>query len=716
MQGRKITILILSAFIAGTLLLVYIEYNSSKNINRLITANEQLMQEFNISTQLNELQKRIISTEYQIRDALAGKDPVQVQDLEIAVEEMEKQLSLQNYSAELSSLVQQKIKWNRQLIDTLVAAGKPAAAKLLNEPAGKELTAAILETVNKFDSSRKDHLDEATQLIDKSGQKAQQFSQTLIVLVLVSGAILFWYIISIIRRQILLIRQLNISEKKVKQSARIKENFMANMSHEIRTPMNAVLGFTDLLQQKPLDTEAKKYVATIKKSGENLLTIINDILDLSKIEAGMLRIEAVVFDIRKLVHSVEQLLKHKAEEKQLALVIETDPSIPELLEGDPTRLTQILVNLVGNGIKFTHQGSVRLTVSQVVQNDARTLLRFTIKDTGIGMDAKTLPAIFDRFRQAEDTTTRKFGGTGLGLAIVKELVSLQSGTIDVESQPGAGSLFRVEIPYKTAVHKPIEKPVPPPLPNPTPLNQQKNSRLLVVEDNEINQHLISQLLSNNEFLFDLAKNGKQALELLREKSYTLILMDIQMPEMDGYATTQEIRKRLHLDIPIIALTAHAMAGEREKCLGYGMNDYLSKPVREQELLKTLEKFILLEPSYSASYSCINLSYMREVSNGNLDYEQTVTRLFIDTIPGNLQLLEQYWNENSVSDLRQLAHSMKTTVSVMGINEQLQPSLDTLETDQLTEEKFRAAYGDIVNICEHALKEARQFYATIRPPA
>ena len=731
MTGKKISFYILGAFIAGTILLIYIQYNSSKNIDSLVDGNQRLIDEFKVNAELKELEKNIVTVESKVRGIITTKDSSYMEGLDRNINEIDADLRLLQkitdddssvlYIDKLDTLVQQKLLYNRQILDTFYHIGKTAAENLIANRNGKKLTDLIITIANKIDSTRKIHLSDTTISIDKSGEKAKRFSTILIVFVLVGGAGLFWYIINIIRKQTSLIQQLNISEKKVKEAAQLKENFMANMSHEIRTPMNAILGFTNLLQRKSLDGESKEYVQTIQKSGENLLATINDILDLSKIEAGMVRIESSPFSIRGLLHSIEVMLKPKATEKQLQLTVKIAESVPDILEGDTTRLTQILVNLIGNALKFTSEGSVSISITNEGLTGSVINTGITVADTGIGVDKEKLQYIFERFQQAEDSVTRKYGGTGLGLSIVRDLVLLQKGTIDVESEQGKGTKFSLMIPYKISAEDSTIAPV-----GGSSITAEINFErhyILVVEDNEINQSLIKHLFKSWELKYDLANNGIEAIEKLRVKKYDLILMDIQMPEMDGYTAAQEIRGKLKLTTPIIAMTAHALAGEREKCLSYGMNEYISKPIREEQLYKLIAQFTLRKTPVplhnettanvpAGEYKYIDLQYMKEVSNGNIEYEKTVTEQFIEALPGDLLQIENAWQHNHINDLRQLAHNMKTTVSVMGLNEVLQPYLDAIEYENLNEEDFRNKFLPVKFICEASIEEAKQFYNTL----
>ncbi|PZR21815.1 MAG: hybrid sensor histidine kinase/response regulator, partial [Citrobacter freundii] len=425
MTSKRIIYYLLAAFITGNLLLIFMQYNSARNIDNLILGNEKLLAEFKTGSELRELEKDVISMESNVRGAIAMADVNIAGDLEQQVNEVQADLSLLQqikddessirFVDELDRLVQEKIVFSRQVLDTFNHTGKRAAEELMTSQQGRRLMDSISIVVHKIDTSRQVLLTRVIESIDDSGRKARSWGTILIIIVLLSGAGLFWYIINRIASQNQLIRQLDASEKKEREAARIKENFLANMSHEIRTPMNAILGFTALLQKKKLDTESSAYVHTIRQSGENLLAIINDILDLSRIEAGMMRIEPTPFSVRSLIHSVETMFHEKTKEKGLLLTTAVEAGMADVLEGDAVRLTQILVNLIGNAVKFTQQGSINIAVHAEPLPDGLINLFVSVSDTGIGIEKEKLPRIFDRFRQAEDSITRKYGGTGLGL-------------------------------------------------------------------------------------------------------------------------------------------------------------------------------------------------------------------------------------------------------------------------------------------------------------
>ena len=720
----------LAAFVAGNFLLIYVQYNSAKNVNNLIEGNEKVLTEIDVINNLRDLNRAIVSMDNRTGSVLYAKgsstqknNNTKVITIQSYIDNLQKisdDDSSVKYIDVLDLLVHKKLLLGKNTLAILDTSAKNTGAVTIASGSEKKLNDSIRLVTHFIENSRHKLLAKVTVNIDKSGRKALNSGTTLILLVLMSGAVLFWIIIVTLRKQTQLILQLNISEKKVKEAAKLKEKFMANMSHEIRTPMNAILGFTNLLKSKNIDSESKLYVQTILKSGENLLTIINDILDLSKIEAGMMRIESAPFSIRNLVQSIEIMFKAKTDEKQLKLLVAVDESLPDILEGDATRLTQILVNLMDNAIKFTSKGSIEIKIINEAGDGKIIKTGITVSDTGIGIEKVKLQTVFERFQQAEDSVTRKYGGTGLGLSIVNDLVLLQNGTITVESESGKGTSFHLVIPFKIS----SEEINTISLSDSSTISKTdfENICVLVVEDNEINQSLIKHLFKSWQLDFDLATNGKEAIDKLILKKYNLILMDIQMPEMDGYTATQEIRNKLKSDIPIIAMTAHALEGEREKCLSYGMNEYISKPIREQLLHKLITQFIHIKVADvlqkkeianvdTSQYKYINLQYMMEVSNGNTGYEKTVTEQFIEAIPDNLTAMEKAWKSSDITSLQQLAHNMKTTISVMGLNKMLQPYLDAIEYEKLNEEFFWNNFLPVKSICDASVKEAKQFYST-----
>ena len=368
----------------------------------------------------------------------------------------------------------------------------------------------------------------------------------------------------------------------------IKEQFLTNMSHEIRTPMNAIVGFTDLLLKTELTADQKQCIDAVKTSGRNLIVIINDILDFSKIEAGKITFEQIEFDLKHLISTLTELILPKSMEKNIKISTKIDKRIPEQLIGDPTRLNQIFLNLVGNAIKFTEKGDVKIYADFVSEDDEHIELKFSVKDTGIGIPEDKLGCVFEGFMQATNDTNRKYCGTGLGLTIVKQLVELQGGSIAVKSTINLGTSFIFNLKFQKilpslALKSEFSGKT-------SELEHIEVLNILLVEDNRLNQILAKKVLTNWKWNVDVADNGLIALQKLKNTTYDIVLMDIQMPEMDGYEATRQIRKLSNptkRDIPIIALTAHAITGETEKCYNAGMNDYITKPFDEKVLYEKI---------------------------------------------------------------------------------------------------------------------------------
>jgi signal transduction histidine kinase/CheY-like chemotaxis protein len=380
-------------------------------------------------------------------------------------------------------------------------------------------------------------------------------------------------------------------------ASRAKSEFLANMSHEIRTPLNGIIGTVNLLKASCLDPRQLHYANLASTSGENLLELINDILDFSKIEAGKLAIETLDFDLGRLLTDLAGGLSLRAEQKKLTFTCEAAADVPLQLQGDPNRVRQVLLNLTGNALKFTGTGEVAVRIQLVERNADSAQLRFSVRDTGIGIAADKLGELFQKFTQADASTTRKFGGTGLGLAICKQLVELMGGQIGVTSREGAGAEFwftlRLAVQQAPAVMSGAAAAEPVATAKLALLPGQKSARVLVAEDNFINQEIIRALLGLLGLAPELVGDGLEAVRAVNEGNYDLVFMDMQMPELDGYEATQRIRAAAtgRARVPIIAMTANAMIGDREKCLKAGMDDYISKPIDTVALVGILQRWL-----------------------------------------------------------------------------------------------------------------------------
>jgi len=384
--------------------------------------------------------------------------------------------------------------------------------------------------------------------------------------------------------------QLIKSKENAEQGKKVKETFLANMSHELRTPVNGIIGLTNLLRKTPLNEQQNSMIDLLEVSSESLLGVINDVLDIAKMEAGKFSIIRSPNNVHDLLRSVYGLLKFKADENNIEFILTIAPDVPVNLMVDSLRLNQVLMNLLSNAIKFTNRGFVKLEVSVLQKNEDRVQLKFTVEDSGIGIPESRLSSVFDSFEQAEDDTAVKYGGTGLGLAIVKKLVELKGGELVVTSEPGKGSIFSF-INWYTATGKPKEKAA---FRTDKLLEQFENVRLLVAEDNLVNQFMLSKMLKDWDIEVEMVDNGQKALDKLQANHYDLVLMDTHMPEMNGYEAAKAIRRDFtepKRSIPIISLSAASFDYEQEEALLSGMNDVLSKPFQPQELHRKIKRLL-----------------------------------------------------------------------------------------------------------------------------
>jgi PAS domain S-box-containing protein len=465
------------------------------------------------------------------------------------------------------------------------------------------------------------------------------------------------------------------ARKRAETAESLQEQFLANMSHEIRTPMNGIIGMTNLLQKTELKHPQRDYVQIIKQSSDNLLVLINDILDLSKIKAGKISIEKIPFNLQSSLHSLTATFKLKAEEKNIHFSFIVHPDVPTTVKGDPYRLSQILSNLMSNAMKFTDKGSVTLDVTLKEVKDNLAHLCFKVIDTGIGIEEKNIHYIFESFAQESVSTTRKYGGTGLGLTITKQLVELQKGSIEITSEPGIGSTFSVILPFIISSNQEVSESIMPEIKPIKDIYDFSGKNVLIVEDNEINRIVLHSNLKQYNLNVTMAFNGLEAVNHLKNNpNIDLILMDLHMPEMDGYEATSYIRNELKLSIPIVILTASAMRNEKQKSVELGANEYLTKPFKPEDLHACLEQFLgtdasvinIAEPALDiADETTFDLTGLLKMADASVI--RTIHTMFEKLVPESLEELKQSAIKKDWERVTFISHKLKGSLGVIRIH-------------------------------------------------
>ena len=494
-----------------------------------------------------------------------------------------------------------------------------------------------------------------------------------------------------------------------------KQQFLSNMSHEIRTPMNAIIGFTKVVLKTDLTEKQKEYLNAIKVSGDAMIVLINDILDLAKVDAGKMTFEEIPFKLSHSLTTMLHLFDTKIQEKNIELVKEYDSTIPEVLVGDQMRLHQIILNLLSNAVKFTSKGKITISTHIVKQDAKKITLEIIVADTGIGIPKDKQQHIFDGFQQASSETSRLYGGTGLGLAIVKQLVEQQGGKISVKSTEGKGSSFSFTLDFKKAkvgidaiVAEELDYGI-------------KSGKILVVEDLALNQLLMKTLLEEFGFEMEIAGNGKIAIEKLKKTTYDIILMDLQMPEMNGFEATEYIRKTMHLKVPIIALTADVTSIDVEKCKTVGMNDYISKPIDEKLLYKLILKYVKqprhkkiirqeIKSIKKPNEKIINLDYIKQLTKNNAKLITQMISLYLEQTPPLIKELKLRSQSKDWEMLYAAVHKMIPSFSIIGMHldyENMAKQIQTYASTKQQTDEIPNLVLKLESVCSQACEELKE---------
>lgn len=518
-------------------------------------------------------------------------------------------------------------------------------------------------------------------------------------------------------------RKAENAAKIAEDAVKAKQQFLSNMSHEIRTPMNAIIGFTKVVLKTDLTAKQKEYLMAIKMSGDAMIVLINDILDLAKVDAGKMTFEQTPFKMAVSVSAMLHLFETKILEKNLELIKEYDNKIPEVLLGDSVRLHQIILNLVSNAVKFTSKGKITVRVRMLSEDEEKVTIEFSVKDTGIGIAKNKIKNIFDDFQQATSGTSRLYGGTGLGLAIVKQLVEPQGGSIKVESKMDEGSTFSFILSFKKTMAEAEEEIVL------IELDEEiKSIKVLVVEDIALNQLLMKTLLDDFGFERDIAANGKIAIEKLQKKSYDIILMDLQMPEMNGFEATEYIRNTMNSKIPIIALTADVTTVDLAKCKSVGMNDYIAKPIDEKVLYNKVIGLVKKAMPAKSNLNiqsgngetkkakCTDMNYLIHRTKSNPALMMEMISLYLEQTPPLIGIMKQSLLDKDWNSLGAAVHKMIPSFSIMGISVDFENIAKKIHEYASTQQETGAIHEmvlQIENICTQACTELEEEFNTIK---
>jgi len=513
-------------------------------------------------------------------------------------------------------------------------------------------------------------------------------------------------------------------------AVKAKQQFLSNMSHEIRTPMNAIIGFTKVLLKTDLSAKQKEYLTAIKLSGDALIVLINDILDLAKVDAGKMTFEQTPFKMASSISAMLHMFEPKIQEKNLELVKEYDNRIPEVLLGDPVRLHQIILNLVSNAVKFTSKGKITVSVNLIHEDEQKVTIEFAVTDTGIGIAADKIEKIFENFQQASSHTSRLYGGTGLGLSIVKQLIEPQGGSIRVKSKIDEGSVFSFTLDFqKTNAEVEAEAEI-------LELDPEiKNIKVLVVEDIALNQLLMKTLLDDFGFEHDIAANGKLAIEKLTQKSssgtiksYDIILMDLQMPELNGFEATEFIRKTMNSNIPIIALTADVTTVDLAKCKAVGMNDYIAKPVDERILYSKIIGLVrkpepikysddkVNEAGQSEKIKCTDLAYLVRRTKSDPKLMMEMISLYLEQTPPLITIMKKSFRDKDWGSLHATVHKMIPSFSIMGISTDFENMAKKIQEYASTQQLADGVHDMVLqleNVCTQACKELTEEFHSLK---
>jgi len=675
---------ILSLTIVLLLLILAAQLFTIKNIKGLKTGNQEAAVIFTINNRLQEivntatdLETRVASENPDKKNMQAITDSLAAMGYNASVlEKLNMDTGTHNNFVKLNNFISRQVAISFKVMEATATGDKIVSKRYSDSLIGLKTGDSIYQTAINIEKGLESKLKNTFNSNTEASQQLSTLNKIFAIIAIVAILILGTIIINRHLRQVSLIAALKKANEEVKKSAMIKDQFLANMSHEIRTPLNAIKGFSRLLQQTTLNADQQKFSEIIEDSSNNLLNLVNDILDIAKIEAGKMVVEQKEFDLKRMLQTLESMFMNTAKEKQLDFSWTIDENVPQFLLGDPDRIYQILVNLVSNAFKFTNKGFIRIAVSNLFENEKEIRLQIKVQDSGIGIPLKKHELIFERFQQAGNPQENIQKGTGLGLAIVKNMATLLGGSVAVKSAEGEGSVFTVALPFvKNIAGSAVAETAGAADSLAVTFT---GAGVLVAEDNHVNQLLISRLLKPYGIKPVIASNGMEVLALLKDQQYDLLLLDIQMPLLDGYKTCAAIRKTGN-SLPVVAMTAYVMDAEKEKCRAAGMNDYLAKPLDEAELKNILLKYLAgtIKPSGTTN-EINNNSFLLQLAGGDEQMAEIILTQVKEEIPGEIAKLKKIISEKNIAALPAVCHHLISSISPLGNNSFVMKKLTALQ--------------------------------------
>ncbi len=706
---------ILSLTVVLLLLILAAQVFTIKTIRGLKSGNQEAAVIFTINNRLQEIVNTAAVLEARVATESTDKYYMQAINDSLAamgynvsvLQQLNVDTETRKNFIELNKFISRQVAMSFKVMEATESGDEILKKRFADSLASLHAGDSIYQTAINIEKGLEARLKNTFNSNTEASQKLSTLNKIFALIAITAILILGTIIISRYRRQVSLIKALEKANDEVKKSAIIKEQFLANMSHEIRTPLNAIKGFSRLLKQTALDKEQQKFSDIIEDSSNNLLSLVNDILDIAKIEAGKMTVEQKEFDLKRMMHTLEAMFFNTAKEKQLDFSWQIDEGVPQFLQGDPDRIYQILVNLVSNAFRCTNKGFVKVSVSKSLENAKEIALQFRVEDSGMGIPLKKQEIIFERFQQAGNSEEHIQKGTGLGLAIVKDIAALLGGSILLKSTEGEGSVFTVQLPFiKNVVEENKGRALKV---TDNPVVTFSGAKVLVAEDNNVNRILIATLLKQYGIEPAIKENGKDVLEVLKNQQFNLLLLDIQMPVLDGYKTCIAIRETGNA-LPVVAMTAYVMDAEKEKCRAAGMNGYLAKPLDEGELKNILLKYLkaFITPAEQPGEIHTN-HFLLQLAGGDEKMAEIILNQVKKEIPGEIEKLKKIIEEENISALPAVCHYLISSISPLGNNSRAMQKIIGLQKMISEKENER----EIINSTAGLIDELENTYNNIK---